>query len=113
MNIKDVTTIDELTEFMNAEAALWGRAESENAVTNGPGIQQQWNAQLAANKDFPCMILYMVGKALSANEIAENPFPLADDSPHVVFEITSMWFDDAGDKTDRPESNTDTLYHND
>jgi hypothetical protein len=58
MNIEDVTNIDELIEFMTAEAALWGRTESDQSIVNGAGIAGQRSKAEAAGK-FPAQLYFM------------------------------------------------------
>lgn len=97
MNIEDVKTIEELAEFMEAEAALWGRADSEQKFVNGAGIRQQWHERI----NFPMAIFYMISQS-------DETSPTG-----TAFNMKSMYFDEEGNKTARPKRNTDTLYHND
>ena len=85
MNEEDIKTIDELIEFMDKEAELWGHADSENATANGRGIKTQWDAHLEAERDFPCMIFYMEGKEPTLEEISATPFPRADGTKQISF----------------------------
>ena len=108
MNEEDITTVTELAEFMTAEAALYGREDSEQATANGKGIMQQWEAR---DQD-PYMIFYLLGREATEDETANNPFPRADGAPTVIFEMKSMWFTDDGNVTDRPCGNEAPLYRN-
>ena len=90
MNIEDVTTVEELAEFMEAEAALTGRHDEEQPYVNGRGIRKQWHERI----NFPFPLFFMVANGNEHN-------------------LKSMWFDIDGNRTERPQRNTDTLYHND
>ena len=108
MNETDITTIEELAEFMEAEAALSKRHDSEQLYVNGEGIRRQWHERI----NFPFAIFYLVGREADENDIANDPFPRPDGVPKVIFEIKSMWFDIDGNKTDRPCGNEGPLYYN-
>ena len=96
MTEEDITTVEELAEFMTAQAILWRREDSELKAVNGAGIRKQWHERI----NFPYSILYVVGKE---GEAGDSPFQMADDRPHVNFEMKSMWFTEDGDVTERPK----------
>jgi len=99
MNSEDITTIDELTEFMTAEAALWGRNESEQKTVNGHGIRQQWEDR----DKFPYPIFYL---AYSNVLVTDDTFEFSPELPpvgkRVQFDLKAMWFDEEGNVTKRP-----------
>lgn len=99
MNETDITTVEELAEFMEAEAALTGRHDSEQLSVNGAGIRKQWHERI----NFPYLVYYMVG-----GEVEPHP----DGTKRVNYEIKSIWFDIDGNKTDRPCGNDSPLYRN-
>ena len=92
MNSEDITTVDELAEFMTAEAALWGRDDSEQKTVNGDGIRQQWEDR----DKFPYPIFY-----LKYSDVVEED--TATGGKRVQFDLKSMWFTEEGNVTDRPE----------
>jgi len=93
MNSEDITTIDELTEFMTAEAALWGRDDSEQKTVNGAGIRQQW-----ADRDkFPYPVFYLRYDT-ETTKTAELP----DGVHRAIFNLKAMWFDEEGNVTKKP-----------
>ena len=93
MNSEDITTIDHLAEFMTAEAALWGRGESEQKTVNGAGIRLQWEDR---NK-FPYPIFY-----LKYSDIVEEETDTG--RPRVKFDLKAMWFDAEGNVTKKPDT---------
>lgn len=101
MNEEDIVTVKQLEEFMEAEAALWSRHDSEQVSVNGAGIRSQWHERI----HFPYCIMYMVGTKTDGYH--------QDGSMHIEHTMKTMWFDIDGNKTERPLRNTDTLYHND
>jgi len=97
MNSEDITTIDELTEFMTAEAALWGRDESEQKTVNGDGIRAQW-----ADRDkFPYPVFYLMYKPGFADADESDP---DDGRKRVQFDLKAMWFNEDGFVTKGPPS---------
>ena len=97
MNIEDVKTIEELAEFMDAEAALWGRTESEQKFVHGEGIRSQWHERI----NFPFAVFYMLGRDATKEEISDNPFP-SENGRQIIFNLESMYFDEEGNKTEKP-----------
>ena len=99
MNEEDIMTVKQLEEFMEAEAALWGRTDSEQVSVNGDGIRKQWHERI----NFPYSIMYMVGTKTDGYH--------QDGSMHINHNMKTMWFDIDGNKTDRPLRNTVPLYN--
>lgn len=108
MNIEDITTIEELADFMTAEAALWGRSGSDQKFVHGAGMREQWHERI----NFPYAVFYMLGREATEDEITDNPFT-TQSGRHVIFNMEAMYFDEDGNRTERPKRNQDVLYHND
>ena len=93
-----ITNINELISFMDDEAAQWGREDATQITVNGKGIRKQWDDLT----EYPSPVYYL----------KYNAEPV--ESPHRArFDLTSMWFTEEGNVTDRPKRNTAPLYHND
>ena len=97
INIDDVTKISELVKFMDEEAVRQGRTEHKSITTNGAGIKQQWDEK----EKFPCAIFYL---SQGANEVER-----LDGCPQISLEIKSMWFNESGERIERPAKMLDAL----
>ena len=90
MKSEDIKHIDELIEFMDAEAEKWGRQASPQVTVTGKGIKEQW--ELA--KEFPHAVFYMEGVD---DGICEDT-----GGKRINFFMKKMWFTKEGNVTERP-----------
>jgi uncharacterized protein YfaP (DUF2135 family) len=101
-----ISNIKELITFMDAEAAEWGREESDQLTVNGAGITRQWEDRA----EFPYPVFYL--QYDTDVEPIESPDGQPGSRKRVIFDIKSLWFDEDGNVTDRPRGNETPLYRN-
>ena len=91
MHNKEITTIDQLKEKMIQESATFSRQESVEDSANGKGIVAQW----IKSTDYPAMVYAMIWSD-AAIDVTDTTVQEG------FFEMASFWFDEKGDRVERP-----------
>jgi len=105
MKRADVQSIEDLCVLMDAEAKKWGREGFDNATGNRAGIMEQWgNREKRAYLEIPMCIHALIGTDPTPwpEEVVQAAELPAGTRSNVTFQLLAFYFDDVGNRVERP-----------